>query len=114
MKPNHLAALTNALGGPGLGHIRVGHRARGCLFLVPALLCLGWLLYSQFLPVIVRQYHYASSVLVLSDLLPMASRMSRELHAAVFQLSTPMSILALLWLGAIVDAFFLPPKAAPD
>ncbi len=106
MKPAIKAALISALIFPGLGHFTLKHGARGCLFLLPALLAAIY---------IFRQVLERASIIldqVASGALPLnALAISEQLSAASAANGPSLTVAATLglacWAGSIIDSFMV-------
>ncbi|PWF49309.1 hypothetical protein C7C56_007245 [Massilia glaciei] len=99
----------NALGGPGLGHIMLGRRRRGCLFLLPTLACLGWFFWARLLPPMLELSDRLNAGLLPFDPLAIALHARAEVYLALRRIGPPGLLVALLWIGAIADSFLLAP-----
>lgn len=102
MKPALKAALISALVFPGLGHFYLKRGARGCLFLLPALVCL--------MIIAMRVLERASALLEqlpLNTLDPQA--LADQLETAI-QAAMPTAALVVgivCWGASIIDSFLL-------
>jgi hypothetical protein len=105
MKPSIKAALISALVFPGLGHFALKRRARGCCFLVPAVLAILYLVRVAAARANAMLAQIDSGALALD---PQA--IADQLSAAGPQ-STPVTlatvVIAVCWVGSIVDAFLI-------
>ena len=104
----NLALLLSALVFPGSGHFVLGRKARGCLFLVPALVAL----------VIVLRQIMARLDQVMAQIdsgaLPLDVQLIVEKVDALAANDGPamtvaMSVLVACWIGSLIDTWFLKP-----
>ena len=105
MKPSTKAALVSALIFPGLGHLVLKRPMRGCLFIVPALLAIGFLLRTTFALASALVAEIDSGKLALDPLDILA-----RIHASgVDNPATNAASLVILlcWVGSVADAFWL-------
>lgn len=105
MKPTTKAALVSALIFPGLGHLVLKRPLRGCLFIVPALLAIGFLLRTT-LELANRLVDEINSGKLAIDPFQIIER----IHAAgVDNPATNAASLVILlcWVGSVADAYWL-------
>nr|WP_315398469.1 DUF6677 family protein [uncultured Duganella sp.] len=105
MKPSTKAALVSALIFPGLGHLVLKRPMRGCLFIVPALLAIGFLLRTTLALASALVAEIDSGKLALDPLDILA-----RIHASgVDNPATNAASLVILlcWVGSVADAFWL-------
>lgn len=105
MKPSTKAALVSALIFPGLGHLVLKRPMRGCLFIVPALLAIGFLLRTTLALASALVAEIDSGKLALDPLAILA-----RIHASgVDNPATNAASLVILlcWVGSVADAFWL-------
>ncbi|MES3025044.1 MAG: hypothetical protein V4857_26015 [Pseudomonadota bacterium] len=113
MKDTVRAAWMNALAGPGFGHIMLGRRARGCLFLLPTLACFGWFFIARLLPLMLDLSDRLNAGLLPFDPFAIALHVRVEVYAALRHIGLPGLFIVLLWIGAIADSFLLVPAEKP-
>lgn len=105
MKPTSKAALVSALIFPGLGHLVLKRPLRGCLFIVPALLAIGFLLRTTLELANQLVDEINSGKLAIDPF-----RIIERIHAAgVDNPATNAASLVILlcWAGSVADAYWL-------
>jgi hypothetical protein len=105
MKPTTKAALVSALIFPGLGHLVLKRPLRGCLFIVPALLAIGYLLRTTLALADALVGEINSGKLALDPIEIIA-----RIHASgVDNPATNAASLAIVlcWVGSVADALWL-------
>jgi hypothetical protein len=105
MKSTTKAALVSALIFPGLGHLVLKRPLRGCLFVVPALLAIGFLLRTtlELANTLVGEINSGKLALDPIDIIA-------RIHASgVDSPSTNAASLVILlcWVGSVADAYWL-------
>ena len=105
MKPTTKAALVSALIFPGLGHLVLKRPLRGCLFVVPALLAIGFLLRTtlELANTLVAEINSGKLALDPIDVIA-------RIHATgVDNPATNAASLVILlcWIGSVADAYWL-------
>lgn len=105
MKPTTKAALVSALIFPGLGHLVLKRPLRGCLFIVPALLAIGFLLRTTLELANQLVDEISSGKLAIDPF-----RIIERIHATgVDNPATNAASLVILlcWVGSVADAYWL-------
>jgi hypothetical protein len=105
MKPTTKAALISALIFPGLGHLALKRPWRGCLFIIPALLAIGYLLRTTLELASTLVDEINSGKLGLD---PVA--IVERIHASAIDspATNAASLMILLcWVGSVADTFWL-------
>jgi hypothetical protein len=105
MKPSTKAALVSSLIFPGLGHLVLKRPLRGCLFIVPALLAIGFLLRTTLALADTLVTEINSGKLALDPIEIVA-----RIHASgVDNAATNAASLVILlcWVGSVADALWL-------
>ena len=108
LSKRHLALLLSALVFPGSGHFVLKRKARGCLFLVPALIALV---------IVLRQIMARLDQLMAqidSGALPLDVQLIIEKVDALSANDGPamtvaVSVLVACWIGSLIDTWFLKP-----
>ena len=108
LSKRNLALLLSALVFPGSGHFVVTRKARGCLFLVPALVALV---------MVVRQIMARLDQVMAqidSGALPLDVQLIVEKVDALSANDGPamtvaVSVLVACWIGSLIDTWFLKP-----
>lgn len=100
------AALISALVFPGAGHLYLRRAARGCLFLLPALLAVLYFLGQ----VATRASALADQV--LAGTLPLdpaliAARLESQAGPASPLMTISVVVMVVCWIGATVDAYLI-------
>lgn len=105
MKARTRAILMSALLFPGLGHLALRRPMRGCLFMVPTLLAIGFLLRTTLA--------LADQIVaeINSGALPFdLGRIVERIHAAGADdatLNAAALVMLLCWIGSVADAWWL-------
>lgn len=105
MKPTTKAALVSALIFPGLGHLVLKRPLRGCLFIVPALLAIGFLLRTILALANTLVDEINNGTLAIDPIQIIA-----RIHASgVDNPATNAASLVILlcWVGSVADAYWL-------
>jgi hypothetical protein len=105
MKPSLRAALLNALIFPGVGHIYLKRAARGCLFLLPALVALLYFLNQ------VMERANAIAGQVMAGTMPLdpvliAARIEESSGNSTLMTSS-VYVIVVCWAASIVDGYLL-------
>ena len=108
LSKRHLALLLSALVFPGSGHFVLKRKARGCLFLVPALIALV---------IVLRQIMARLDQLMAqidSGALPLDVQLIAEKVDALSANDGPamtvaVGVLVACWIGSLVDTFLIKP-----
>ena len=108
LSKRHLALLLSALVFPGSGHFLLGRKARGCLFLVPALVALV---------IVLRQIMARMDQIMAqidSGALPLDVQLIMEKVEALSASDGPAMTLAVCvlvacWIGSLIDTFLIKP-----
>ncbi|AYM76158.1 hypothetical protein D9M09_10415 [Janthinobacterium agaricidamnosum] len=108
LSKRHLALLLSALVFPGSGHFVLHRKARGCLFLVPALVALA---------IVVRQIMARLDQVMAqidSGALPLDVQLIMEKVEALSANDGPAMTLAVCvlvacWIGSLIDTFLIKP-----
>ena len=102
------ALLLSALVFPGSGHLLLGRKARGCLFLVPALLALLIVLRQIMarLDQIMAQIDSGALPLDVQLIVEKVDALSANDGPAM---TVAMSVLVACWIGSLIDTWFLKP-----
>lgn len=108
LSKRNLALLLSALVFPGSGHFVLGRKARGCLFLVPALVALVMVLRQ----IMARLDQVLAQI--DSGALPLDVQLIVEKVDALAANDGPamtvaMSVLVACWIGSLIDTWFLKP-----
>ncbi len=108
LSKRNLALLLSALVFPGSGHFVLGRKARGCLFLVPALVALVMVLRQ----IMARLDQVMAQI--DSGALPLDVQLIVEKVDALAANDGPamtvaMSVLVACWIGSLIDTWFLKP-----
>ncbi len=104
----HLALLLSALVFPGSGHFLLKRKARGCLFLVPALVALA---------IVLRQIMARLDQVMAqidSGALPLDVQLIMEKVEALSANDGPamtvaVGVLVACWIGSLIDTFLIKP-----
>lgn len=105
MKPTTKAALVSALIFPGLGHLVLKRPLRGCLFIVPALLAIGFLLRTILALATALVGEINNGTLAIDPIQILA-----RIHASgVDNPATNAASLVILlcWVGSVADAYWV-------
>lgn len=108
LSKRHQALLLSALVFPGSGHFLLGRKARGCLFLVPALVALV---------IVLRQIMARMDQIMAqidSGALPLDVQLIMEKVEALSANDGPAMTLAVCvlvacWIGSLIDTFLIKP-----
>ena len=108
LSKRHQALLLSALVFPGSGHFLLGRKARGCLFLVPALVALV---------IVLRQIMARMDQIMAqidSGALPLDVQLIMEKVDALSANDGPamtlaMCVLVACWIGSLIDTFLIKP-----
>ena len=108
LSKRHQALLLSALVFPGSGHFLLGRKARGCLFLVPALVALA---------IILRQIMARMDQIMAqidSGALPLDVQLIMEKVEALSANDGPamtvaVCVLVACWIGSLIDTFLIKP-----
>lgn len=105
MKPSIKAALISALIFPGLGHLALKRGARGCLFMLPALAAVVYLLRSvlQLIDQLLNELN--NGTLTLDPVAVLERVHASGIDNAATNLASLVCILC--WVGSIADALWL-------
>ena len=108
LSKRNLALLLSALVFPGSGHFVLGRKARGCLFLVPALVALVLVLRQ----IMARLDQVMAQI--DSGALPLDVQLIVEKVDVLYANDGPamtlaMSVLVACWIGSLIDTWFLKP-----
>ena len=105
MKPTTKAALVSALIFPGLGHLVLKRPMRGCLFIVPALLAVGFLLRTTLALASALVDEINNGTLAIDPIQIVA-----RIHASgVDNAATNAAslVIVLCWVGSVADSYWL-------
>lgn len=104
----NLALLLSALVFPGSGHFVLGRKARGCLFLVPALVALVLVLRQIMarLDQVMVQIDSGALPLDVQLIVEKVDALSANDGPAM---TVAMSVLVACWIGSLIDTWFLKP-----
>ena len=104
----NLALLLSALVFPGSGHFVLGRKARGCLFLVPALIALVLVLRQIMarLDQVMAQIDSGALPLDVQLIVEKVDALSANDGPAM---TVAMSVLVACWIGSLIDTWFLKP-----
>jgi hypothetical protein len=104
----NLALLLSALVFPGSGHFVLGRKARGCLFLVPALVALLLVLRQIMarLDQVMAQIDSGALPLDVQLIVEKVDALSANDGPAM---TVAMSVLVACWIGSLIDTWFLKP-----
>lgn len=102
------ALLLSALVFPGSGHFVLGRKARGCLFLVPALVALLLVLRQIMarLDQVMAQIDSGALPLDVQLIVEKVDALSANDGPAM---TVAMSVLVACWIGSLIDTWFLKP-----
>jgi hypothetical protein len=111
MRPAIKAALISALVFPGLGHFSLKRRARGCCFLLPSVLAILFLVRvaASRANAMLAQIEALAQVDALT---PDPLAIAQQAFASGGQetmVTLATVVIAVCWVGSIVDAFFIKP-----
>jgi hypothetical protein len=108
LSKRNLALLLSALVFPGSGHFVLGRKARGCLFLVPALVALVLVLRQIMarLDQVMAQIDSGALPLDVQLIVEKVDALSANDGPAV---TLAMSVLVACWIGSLIDTWFLKP-----
>ena len=106
MKPALKAALISAFVFPGLGHFTLRRGARGCLFLLPALLAAIYI-GRQLLQRVNLILDQVQSGAVALDPLAISEQLSAAPGAEGPLLTVAVTVALVCWAGSIIDSFLL-------
>ena len=104
----NLALLLSALVFPGSGHFVLGRKARGCLFLVPALVALVLVLRQIMarLDQVMAQIDSGALPLDVQLIVEKVDALSANDGPAM---TLAVSVLVACWIGSLIDTWFLKP-----
>ena len=104
----NLALLLSALVFPGSGHFVLGRKARGCLFLVPALVALVLVLRQIMarLDQVMAQIDSGALPLDVQLIVEKVDALSANDGPAM---TVAVSVLVACWIGSLIDTWFLKP-----
>ena len=104
----NLALLLSALVFPGSGHFVLGRKARGCLFLVPALVALLLVLRQIMarLDQVMAQIDSGALPLDVQLIVEKVDALSANDGPAM---TLAMSVLVACWIGSLIDTWLLKP-----
>ena len=105
MKPTTKAALLSSLLFPGLGHLALKRPWRGCFFIIPALLAIGFLLRTTLALANTLVDEISSGKLGMD---PVA--IVERIHASAIDspaTNAASLVILLCWVGSVADAFWL-------
>lgn len=108
LSKRNLALLLSALVFPGSGHFVLGRKARGCLFLVPALVALVLVLRQIMarLDQVMAQIDSGALPLDVQLIVEKVDALSANDGPAM---TVAMSVLVACWIGSLIDTWFLKP-----
>ena len=108
LSKRNLALLLSALVFPGSGHFVLGRKARGCLFLVPALVALVMVLRQIMarLDQVMAQIDSGALPLDVQLIVEKVDALSANDGPAM---TLAMSVLVACWIGSLIDTWFLKP-----
>ncbi|APA68859.1 MULTISPECIES: DUF6677 family protein [unclassified Janthinobacterium] len=108
LSKRNLALLLSALVFPGSGHFVIGRKARGCLFLVPALVALAFVLRQIMarLDQVMAQIDSGALPLDVQLIVERVDALSANDGPAM---TVAVGVLVLCWLGSLVDTVLLKP-----
>lgn len=108
LSKRNLALLLSALVFPGSGHFVLGRKARGCLFLVPALVALLLVLRQIMarLDQVMAQIDSGALPLDVQLIVEKVDALSANDGPAM---TVAMSVLVACWIGSLIDTWFLKP-----
>ena len=108
LSKRNLALLLSALVFPGSGHFVLGRKARGCLFLVPALVALVMVLRQIMarLDQVMAQIDSGALPLDVQLIVEKVDALSANDGPAM---TVAMSVLVACWIGSLIDTWFLKP-----
>lgn len=108
LSKRNLALLLSALVFPGSGHFVLGRKARGCLFLVPALVALVMVLRQIMarLDQVMAQIDSGTLPLDVQLIVEKVDALSANDGPAM---TLAMSVLVACWIGSLIDTWFLKP-----
>ena len=104
----NLALLLSALVFPGSGHFVLGRKARGCLFLVPALVALVLVL-RQIMARLDQVMAQIDSGALPLDVQPIVEKVDALSANDGPAMTVAMSVLVACWIGSLIDTWFLKP-----
>ena len=104
----NLALLLSALVFPGSGHFVLGRKARGCLFLVPALVALLLVLRQIMarLDQVMAQIDSGALPLDVQLIVEKVDALSANDGPAM---TVAVAVLAACWIGSLIDTFLIKP-----
>lgn len=108
LSKRNFALLLSALVFPGSGHFVLGRKARGCLFLVPALVALLLVLRQIMarLDQVMAQIDSGALPLDVQLIVEKVDALSANDGPAM---TVAMSVLVACWIGSLIDTWFLKP-----
>ncbi|QYG08159.1 MULTISPECIES: DUF6677 family protein [unclassified Janthinobacterium] len=108
LSKRNLALLLSALVFPGSGHFVLQRKARGCLFLVPALVALAIVLRQIMarLDQVMAQIDSGALPLDVQLIVEKVDALSANDGPAM---TLAMSVLVACWIGSLIDTWFLKP-----
>ena len=108
LSKRNLALLLSALVFPGSGHFVLGRKARGCLFLVPALVALLLVLRQIMarLDQVMAQIDSGALPLDVQLIVEKVDALSANDGPAM---TVAVSVLVACWIGSLIDTWFLKP-----
>jgi hypothetical protein len=108
LSKRNLALLLSALVFPGSGHFVLGRKARGCLFLVPALVALVMVLRQIMarLDQVMAQIDSGTLPLDVQLIVEKVDALSANDGPAM---TLAMSVLAACWIGSLIDTWLIKP-----
>ncbi|WP_426088137.1 hypothetical protein [Janthinobacterium sp. PSPC1-1] len=108
LSKRNLALLLSALVFPGSGHFVLHRKARGCLFLVPALVALVMVLRQIMarLDQVMAQIDSGALPLDVQLIVEKVDALSANDGPAM---TVAVSVLVACWIGSLIDTWFLQP-----
>ena len=108
LSKRNLALLLSALVFPGSGHFVLGRKARGCLFLVPALVALVMALRQIMarLDQVMAQIDSGALPIDVQLIVEKVDALSANDGPAM---TLAMSVLVACWIGSLIDTWLLKP-----
>lgn len=108
LSKRHLALLLSALVFPGSGHFLIKRKARGCLFLVPALVALALVLRQIMarLDQVMAQIDSGALPLDVQLIMEKVDALSVNDGPAM---TVAVCVLAACWIGSLIDTLLLKP-----
>ena len=108
LSKRHLALLLSALVFPGSGHFVLKRKARGCLFLVPALVALVLVL-RQIMARLDQLMAQVDSGALPLDVQLIAEKVDALSANDGPAMTVAVCVLAACWIGSLIDTFLIKP-----